>query len=227
MFIDDAGTLVTSASDLTTASACEFGFLRRLDALRGRTPKLTEPPDALLDRTARLGDAHEARVLDRHRALFGSAVVQFNRPEQLSRESLARLSVDSLAALTSNSPVVFQTTMFEVDDTGHGFVGFADFLTLQASGAYRVEDTKLARHEKVTAVLQLAAYAEFLTRHGVSVDPETSLLLGDGVISMHRVADLLPTYRVRRRRLLDLVALRDQEGAAGEPVLRLRGRPAL
>ena len=56
MYAED-GRLVTSASDLTAASRCEFAFLRTLDGKRGR---LTDPgfaADALLARAAGLGDS--------------------------------------------------------------------------------------------------------------------------------------------------------------------------
>ena len=56
MFLLPDGTLVTSASDLTLASNCEFAFLRRLDQLRGRIERIDAKVDALLDRTAALGD---------------------------------------------------------------------------------------------------------------------------------------------------------------------------
>lgn len=66
MFLLD-GNPVTSASDLTAASKCEFAFLRRLDAKLGRIDAIDEKPDAMLERTGRLGDEHEARVLDDYR----------------------------------------------------------------------------------------------------------------------------------------------------------------
>ena len=45
------------------------------------------------------------------------------------------------------------------------FVGFADFLVRDGE-QYRLVDTKLARSAKVTALLQLAAYADALTEIG-------------------------------------------------------------
>ncbi|HYI34494.1 MAG TPA: hypothetical protein VEX88_13625, partial [Glaciibacter sp.] len=57
------GDVVTSASDLSAASKCEFAFLRKLDEKLGRVDPLPETVDAMLERTSRLGDEHEARVL--------------------------------------------------------------------------------------------------------------------------------------------------------------------
>ena len=158
MFTLSDRTLVTSASDLTTASKCEFAFLRRLDHLRGRIEKLIASDDKLLDRTAALGDKHELRVLQQYRDEFGPGVHEFTRPDPLTRESMSNAAALSAQAFERGADVVFQATMFEEDtSTRTAFVGFADFITRQPDGRYRVEDTKLARSEKVTAVLQLAA----------------------------------------------------------------------
>ncbi|BDV31260.1 TM0106 family RecB-like putative nuclease [Microbacterium terricola] len=219
MFILSDGTLVTSASDLTTASKCEFAFLRKLDQLRGRIDKLAVKEDKLMNRTAALGDEHELRVLQKYRDEFGLGVREFARPDPLTRESMSGAAALAAQAFEDGVDVVFQATMFEDDaTTGTAFVGFADFIGRQPDGRYRVEDTKLARSEKVTAVLQLAAYADILERNGIRVDDTVTLLLGDGTPSHHLVEDLLPVYRVRRRRLFELLCIRDAEGADGVPV---------
>ncbi|MCT9001073.1 TM0106 family RecB-like putative nuclease, partial [Microbacterium memoriense] len=219
MFTLSDGALVTSASDLTTASKCEFAFLRKLDQLRGRIDKLVVNEDKLMNRTAALGDEHELRVLRQYRAEFGTGVREFARPDPLNRESMSAAAALSAQAFEDGADVVFQATMFEEDaTTGTAFVGFADFITRQADGHYRVEDTKLARSDKVTAVLQLAAYVDVLERQGITVDDTVSLLLGDGTPSPHLVQDLLPVYRLRRLRLLELLRIRDDEGSDGSPV---------
>ena len=63
--------IMTSASDLAAASACEFAFLRRVDARLGRDVVVPPDDDAMLARAARLGDAHEERVLARYLEQFG------------------------------------------------------------------------------------------------------------------------------------------------------------
>ena len=57
MFLLD-GDVVTSASDLTAASKCEFAFLRKLDAKLGRIGAVDDTADAMLEHTGRLGDEH-------------------------------------------------------------------------------------------------------------------------------------------------------------------------
>ncbi|WP_394771257.1 TM0106 family RecB-like putative nuclease [Lacisediminihabitans sp.] len=209
MFVLD-GTVVTSASDLTSASSCEFAFARAIDVRLGRIEAPDVVPDAMLARTSRLGDAHELRVLEACRERFGAGVVEVERPDLRDPGSLEAAVAATGAAFASGADVVFQATFFD-----GSFVGFADFIVRTADGRYRVQDTKLARHAKVTALLQLAAYAEQLARVGVPVSDTVELLLGDGSVSTHRLGDILPVYR-RRRALLGTII--EERLAAGEPV---------
>ena len=94
------------------------------------------------------------------------------------------------------------------------FVGFADFLVLR-DGRYQVSDTKLARSAKVTALLQIAAYADALSQAGVPVHPEAELILGNGTAVNYRVDELIPVYREQRARLQRLL---DDHYAGGAPV---------
>lgn len=52
-----------SASDLTAAAECEYGFLRRLDDKLGRAECFLPAEDPIQEHIARLGDAHEGRLL--------------------------------------------------------------------------------------------------------------------------------------------------------------------
>lgn len=203
-FLDDsldAASLVTSASDLTTASKCEFAFLRKLDAKLGRIERVEEVVDDMLARTGRLGDEHEARVLEGYQRDFGSGVALIERPEQLTRETLAAAVAATERAFADASEVVFQATFFD-----GSFVGFADFIVRQPDGRYLVQDTKLARSAKVTALLQLAAYVQQLRAVGVEPAETVQLLLGNGMTSEHRVSDILPVYRKREQRLHQIIA---------------------
>ncbi|MET0884940.1 MAG: PD-(D/E)XK nuclease family protein, partial [Mycetocola sp.] len=193
-------SLVTSASDLTTASKCEFAFLRKLDAKLGRTERVDEVVDAMLARTGRLGDEHEARVLDAYRARFGSGVAEIERPDEMSREALADAVTETKRAFDRGADVVFQATFFD-----GRFVGFADFIVRQPDGRYLVQDTKLARSAKVTALLQLAAYVQQLRQLGIEPADTVELLLGNGMTSEHRVSDILPVYLKREQRLQRII----------------------
>ncbi|HWU58211.1 MAG TPA: DNA helicase, partial [Microbacteriaceae bacterium] len=165
--LDDAAsgrtTVVTSASDLTAASHCEFAYLRGLDAKLGRVDAAQAEPDPMYERTSRLGDEHEHRVLQRYREQHGTGVVEIARPDRMERDAIMAVVADTERAFDEGATVVFQATFFD-EDAGeeHGdvaFIGFADFIVRQGDGSYLVQDTKLARTARVTALMQLAAYA--------------------------------------------------------------------
>jgi uncharacterized protein len=204
MYLLDGTTPITSASDLTAASKCEFAFLRSIDAKLGRVEATVED-DPMYARSSQLGDEHELRVLEQYRTEFGDAVREFDRPDVRDRAAMEQAHRDTIQAFRDGAPLVFQAVFFD-----GSFVGFADFIirmpaTEDKPARYRVQDTKLARSPKVTALLQLAAYVEQLTNAGIPVDDEVDVILGDGTVSTHLVADILPVYRRRRERLVRIV----------------------
>uniref|UniRef100_UPI0035CC2925 TM0106 family RecB-like putative nuclease n=1 Tax=uncultured Amnibacterium sp. TaxID=1631851 RepID=UPI0035CC2925 len=204
------GAAVLSATDLTKATACEWSVLRRLDARLGRVTEVPDPADAMLARAAALGDEHEARQLREYRRTLGAAVVEIERPvDSHDPVALAAAQQRTLEALRGDAQVVFQATLFD-----GAFLGFADFL-VRAGDVWEVYDTKLARRAKVTALMQLAAYAEQLTALGVPVGDRVHLLLGDGSTSTHRLADVQPVFSQRMGRLRSLV---DERIAAAEAI---------
>ncbi|WP_350348825.1 TM0106 family RecB-like putative nuclease [Agromyces sp. G08B096] len=221
MFIVD-GSVVTSASDLKKASDCEFAFLRELDVKLGRDTLFEPDTDAMLQRAGMLGTEHELRVLERYRERFGDGVVEIAQPPVRDREAVAEAVAQTIDALRSGAPVVYQATF--ADD---GFIGFADFIVRRPDGRYRVQDSKLARHARVTALLQLAAYAAQLDRIGIPCDDVVELLLGDGSSSEHRRDDITPVYVQRVARLRQLVDERVADTgpvAWGDPRYRHDGR---
>lgn len=200
-------SIIYSASDLAAASRCEYALLRDFDAKLGWGPAVTVE-DELLERTAVLGDEHERRRLEQLREEFGDAVVVMGRPAY-TVESLTAAAAATQRAIANGAPVVYQATIFD-----GRFVGFADFL-MREGKRYRVSDTKLARSAKVTALLQIAAYADTLSRSGIQVAPEAELVLGNGTVVRYRVDELIPVYLEQRARLQRLL---DQHYAGGAPV---------
>lgn len=199
--------LVFSATDLVTASECGYRLLRVLDEKLGRAPRAEFPADPMLQRAAVLGDVHERRVLDELMGEHGlwspgnpRGVYDVEPAASMDRATLAEKHEESLRALRSGASVVFQAAFF--DGTFHGR---SDFLVRQEDGSYAVWDTKLARHAKVGALLQLAAYGDQLQAAGIPTSPEVTLVLGDRTTSVHSLPDLLPVFRERRSRFLDLV----------------------
>ncbi|WP_137843044.1 bifunctional RecB family nuclease/DEAD/DEAH box helicase [Microbacterium sp. 2FI] len=213
-YIEDEGRIVWSASDLKAAAECEFAWLRAVDARLGRVPAVVEPEDLTLERAGRLGYAHEERVLAAYVERFGDGVVVIPETRSSDAEALAAAVAQTCAALDSEAEVVYQAAF-----ATHDFVGFADFLVRDEAGRWVVQDTKLARRARVTALMQLAAYVDQLDRLGVARSDRVELLLGDGSVSVHEVDDLMPVFRLRRERLAALVADRRLElGTAGEPI---------
>jgi uncharacterized protein len=214
-YIEDEGRIVWSASDLKAAAECEFAWLRAIDAKLGRVAAVADPEDATLERAGRLGTAHELRVLAGYRARFGDGVIEIPETRSSDAVGLADAVQRTRAALASGADVIYQAA-FATDE----FVGFADFLVRDpATGSWLVQDTKLARHARVTALMQLAAYVDQLDRLGVARSDRVELLLGDGSVSEHLVDDLLPVFALRRGRLRALIAdRRVDRGAAGEAI---------
>ncbi|CAM2801445.1 bifunctional RecB family nuclease/DEAD/DEAH box helicase [Prescottella defluvii] len=197
MFLLD-DVVVYSTGDLTLSATCEFALVRRLDGLLGRVAATPGPAtDPMLERTSRLGAAHERRLRDDFEHRLGR-IVTIARPEYTT-VGLYDAHRATVAAARSGAPVIYQGTFFD-----GRFLGFSDFLVREVSpdgDTYAVYDTKLARHVEVPALLQLAAYAHALAAGGVRPAPQAHLLLGDGTDSVHALADLVPVYVARRARL--------------------------
>lgn len=220
-YIEHDARIVWSASDLKAAAECEFAWLRAIDAKLGRIAAVDDPEDATLERAARLGTAHEVRVLDEYRARWGTAVREIPAARSSDAGALSEAVRLTDAALADPTAEVVYQAAFATDE----FVGFADFLVREpvarpdGSRPWSVQDTKLARRARVTALMQLAAYVDQLDRLGVSRSDEVQLLLGDGTTSTHRVDDLLPVFALRRERLRALIADRRVDLGAEGPVI--------
>jgi predicted RecB family nuclease len=217
--------LVFSASVLVAASECEYRTLRILDEKLGRCPKAEFPDDEMQRRAGALGDKHEAKVLagligqyGEWDASRGAGVYSIERGVNARPDLLAKQAETELA-LRAGADVVFQATFFDGE-----FLGYADFIVNEAagtgnSGRYEVWDTKLARHAKVGALLQLAAYGDQLIRMGLEPSPKVTLVLGavvdgDYLRSVHSLTDLLPVFRERRDRFRSLTGSHRAGGSA-------------
>jgi predicted RecB family nuclease len=200
--------IIYSASDLAAAARCEYALLRAFDAKLGWAEGVTVE-DELLARTAALGDEHERRRLDQLRTDHDGEVAVIGRPFPFTVENITAAAEATRRAIDRGAPVIYQAAMFD-----GRFVGFADFL-VRRNGQYQVSDTKLARSAKVTALLQIAAYADTLHRAGIPVFDEAELILGNGTEVDYRVDELIPVYLEQRDRLQQLL---DEHYAGGAPV---------
>jgi uncharacterized protein len=234
VLILDDGALAYSATDLADAATCELAVLRGLDAQLGRGEPVRRVVDATRERAGVLGARHEQRVLQQHLGRHGRfdpgtgrGVLVLGRPREATRAALLAAHDATLRAVATGADVVYQAGFFD-----GRFTGWADFLVREGRhtgdrARYAVVDTKLARHERPTALLQVTAYADQLLAAGVPVTDDVHLVLGDQVTTGHRLRDLLPVYRERRRRLQDLLDRHQDAGRAvrwGDDGVRACGR---
>ena len=167
------GRLVLSATDVTGHIGCAHRTTLDLAVAEGRLEAPEAGVDDQLELVASRGMDHERAYLEQLRA-DGLEIVEI--PGHLPPDQREYLTEQ---ALRRGADVVYQATLY--DGT---WVGQADFL-LRVDGresdlgpwSYDVVDTKLARHLRVPALLQLAGYAERLAvLQGVPPEEGAALL---------------------------------------------------
>jgi uncharacterized protein len=200
------GTPVYAATDLVGFLACEH-----LTALeRAAAHGFVERPHRLdpeLEVIRRRGLDREARYLAERRD-EGCSVVIID-PDGYEAEAGDRLRAAAAAAeraMAGGAAVIYQATLFDGRWCGH-----ADFLLRLDSPQrpsrwgpyhYEVMDTKLARHVKAGAILQLCSYVELLTAVQ-AVQPEfMHVALGGSTrtVETFRVDDYMAYYRAVKSR---------------------------
>jgi predicted RecB family nuclease len=199
------GKPVFSATDLVGYLACEH-----LTALeRAALAKLVERPDRAdpeLDVIRARGFQHEQRFLADLRA-EGRNVAEIARDEDLERgDQLRQQAAATIDAMAAGADVVYQATFFD-----GRWLGYADFLLRREAPDrpsawgpwhYDVADTKLARHVKAGAVLQICSYVEQLAALQGVVPSEMHVVLGGSAreqVSL-RVDDYMAYYRAAKAR---------------------------
>jgi uncharacterized protein len=196
------GRPVFSATDLVGFLACEH--LTGLE-LAGAARLVKRPirPDPELDLIQQRGLEHERRFLaDLEAAGRRATRIEPNDAIADRAARLRRSAAQTEEAIRRGDDVIYQATFFD-----GRWLGFADFLlrveTPSALGgwSYEVADTKLARHTKGSALLQICSYIEQLTRIQ-ELQPEwMHVALGGSAraVERFRVADYMAYYRQARR----------------------------
>ena len=192
------GRPVFAATDLVGYLACEHLTGLELAALAG----LVARPDRLdpeIDLIAKRGVEHERRYL----AGLEAAALRVVRVEEDSTLPDRRARLDAAASATAEqaragADVIYQATFFD-----GRWLGLADFLvrvdrpSALGGWSYEVVDTKLARHVKASALLQMCSYVDQLSRLQ-GLEPELMhVALGGSArtVESHRVADYMAYYR--------------------------------
>jgi len=204
------GRPVFSATDLVGYLACEHLTALERAALAGLVDR-PDREDRELDVIRRRGFEHEARYLAELRA-GGASVASIERDDDEEHgKHIRRQAAETIAAMASGVGVIFQATFFDGQ-----WLGYADFLLrVESPGRpsvwgpyhYEVADTKLARHVKAGAVLQICSYVEQLTRIQ-NVQPEhMKVVLGGSAheTAKLRVDDYMAYYRAAKQRFTETV----------------------
>ncbi|HEX6655170.1 MAG TPA: TM0106 family RecB-like putative nuclease [Candidatus Limnocylindria bacterium] len=205
------GQPVYSATDLVGFLACEHLTELERAALAG----LVERPhraDPELDVIRKRGEQHEHRYLAELQA-DGKSVVTIERLDDEERgERVRRQAAETIEAMRSGADVIYQATFFD-----GRWLGYADFLLRvpnppdHASAFdgyhYEVADTKLARHVKAGAVLQMCSYVEQLERIQGCLPAFMHVVLGGsrGGKSSLRVSEFMAYYRAAKSRFEERV----------------------
>ncbi len=206
------GRPVYAATDLVAYLACEHLTQLERAALGGLVARpIRDDPE--LDVIRKRGFEHEARFLADLRAA-GRTAVEID-PDGYEEDQGARLRAAAeatVAAMAGGADVIYQATFFDGTWRGH-----ADFLLRVDDETrpshwggyhYEVADTKLARHVKAGAVLQICSYIDQLTRLQ-GVQPEwMHVALGGSARAVERlrVDDYMAYYRSAKARFLATMA---------------------
>ncbi len=192
------GKPVFAATDLVGFLACEHLVGLELAALAGLVAKPARL-DPELDLIAKRGEEHERRYLAGLEA-NGRRVTRIAEDRGLPdrRARLDAAAQVTREAIERGDDVIYQATFFD-----GRWLGLADFLirverpSRLGAWSYEVVDTKLARHVRASALLQICSYVEQLTRIQ-GVEPERlHVALGGSAraVESHRVADYMAYYR--------------------------------
>ncbi|MFC9893958.1 AAA domain-containing protein [Nocardia sp. NPDC127579] len=196
--------VVCTAVDLVRAARCEFELLRRLDAELGYLNDTAAADSDIPVRQGVAADFDEAAVLRLadFRDRFGATMVEVPSVRTESGDPAVRVAAlraahaETIAALRSGVHVIAGATFFDGI-----FACSCDFLVRAGHRVrYTVQGTAPGQLELVGAALELAACADALEHGGGLTAPTVRLYLDTAATDLP-LADLVPVYQARRRRL--------------------------
>ena len=197
------GRLVVGATDLVDFLECPH--LTDL-SLRVARRELAQPHEGAEEAAQRRGRAHE-RAYRVSLETSGQTVVSLesagNRADQVEA---------TVAALRAGPEVIYQAAFFDDSQGPVAWVGYADFLSRVevpsqlGPYSYEPEDTKLARHVRPGAVLQLCSYAEQLARLQGRTPDSAHVVLGDGRRESLRLVEFSAYFRAAKAQFQEALA---------------------
>jgi predicted RecB family nuclease len=202
------GRPVFAATDLVAYLACDHLAQLERAALAGL---VTRPmrADPELDVIRKRGFEHEKRFrADLEAAGRRVVAIELDGSIEDRGEQLYAAAQATIDAMAQGPDVVFQATFFDGTWRGH-----ADFLlrvddperpSVWGPYHYEVADTKLARHVKASAVLQICSYVDQLERIQGARPEWMHVALGGSARAVERlrVDDYMAYYRSVRERFL-------------------------
>jgi uncharacterized protein len=187
------GQIFLAPSDLNTYVGCAHATTLALEVAKGQ-----RPAPHVADEAAQLlqekGERHEREFLERLRA-DGRVVAEVHLDDNWDFEAAAARNVD---AMRSGADVIYQATF-----VAGSWRGRSDFLlktprdTTLGTWGYEALDTKLARAEKPTYVLQLCFYSDGIAAIQGKPPEHMHVLLGIGEQRALRYDDFAAYYRNR------------------------------
>jgi predicted RecB family nuclease len=222
------GRPVFAATDLVGFLACGHRLALERAALHGLVAKPIRN-DPSIELVAKRGLEHEARYLEDLRAK-GLRIVEIQKdgsavapsvdgravaPRDAGAE-LRAAAAETVEAMRGGADVIYQATFFDGTWRGH-----ADFLlrrdheldepeSVLGPWHYEVADTKLARHVKASAILQICSYVEQVTAIQGWQPEHLYVVLGGSArpTDRRRVDDFMAYYRRVKREFEEAVGLR-------------------
>ncbi len=208
------GAPVFSATDLVGYLACEHLTALETAVLHGDLER-PHRNDRELDVIRKRGFAHEARYLAELRSGTATIVTIERDDEEDHADRIRRQAAETITAMASGADVIYQATFFD-----GRWLGYADFL-LRVDDAdrpsvwgpyhYEVADTKLARHVKAGAVMQICSYVEQLERIQGVQPAHMKVVLGGSAreTAVLRTEDYMAYYRAAKQRF-EVAVLEDE-----------------
>jgi predicted RecB family nuclease len=209
MYRED-GTLVISASDLVGFSACSHLTWLDLQVANGKLPNPRrkkkdtdaeeDTPDLMLQLLIERGLQHE-REYRESLEQQGLNVISLDDSEASprGRKQLADIRAKAAAttdALLKRAGIVFQGTFLN-ESKSINWLGYADFIKPvndEFGENLEPEDTKLAGHVSVNAVIQLCNYVDHIERVTGKRPRKLRVVLGRGAPAEEFVVDQLFAY---------------------------------
>ena len=192
-----------SASSLTRFVACEH-----LAAVGNLVPFEERCGSDERPLIAKLGDIHEERYLESLRE-SGLEVVEFpGDPINPSDTAKVESAVaETLIAMKSGADIIFQGLVGDAESSGRtDFLRRVETPSDLGDWSYEVEDTKLARKAKPSAVIQLCFYSGHLARLQGVVPEQMHVVLGDQRPESFRYRDFDDYFNALTGRYEEFVA---------------------